>query len=402
VRPQSPIQTWRYWDPRPYELSSPTPAAEREHIEEFREALIASLDRDLAPEDNLLCFSGGVDSSALAAIARRVLDRQLLAISFLPPDPALRERDLSYITPLVSELGFTRHLQSVLDPEARLALTSRAPRVVVPVGYHVSCALPGLVKELPIRVVFGGEFADELCGSLARFADWVDHTSPVDLLRRDRLPTGPRDVLSWLRWRWRSLRRRPTIRLPNELSELYHEDVGAEYREWRARISEQVAHDTRPHRMLTLFGRLDGWLAESWEAATHCNVRPSSPFCTRRLIELGYGLHPRELLARGTKRILRHAVAEFLPLRHVQRADKGHWGHYAEGSEFSLEGSLPVELEGVLKPKFFERPPRSVAYWDRLRIVMLTNIVEGLREQRSARASGSAAASLPAAVGCQS
>jgi len=402
LRPESPVQSWRYWDPRPYELTLPTPAAEREHVEEFRDALIASLDRDLATQDNLLCFSGGVDSSALAAVARRVLGRPLLAISYLPPDPALKERDLSYITPLAAELGFARHWQSVLDPASRLALTSLAPRVVVPVGYHVSCALPRLVQEAPIRVVLGGEFADELCGSLARFGDWVDHTSVVDLLQWKRLPTGPRDALSWLRWRSRSRRRRPIIRLPSELSELYHPELRAEYREWRARISDQVAYDTRPHRMLTLFGRLDGWLAESWEAATHCNVRPSSPFCTRRLIEIGYRLHPREMLSRGTKQILRRAVADYLPSRHVGRADKGHWGHYAEGSDFALEGSLPAELEGVLKPDFFDRPPGSVAYWDRLRIVMLTNIVEGIREQRSARASDSAAALLPAAVGCES
>ena len=74
-------------------MSAPSPSPSPEHPRELRRILIETLSRDLDPEGrNLLMLSGGVDSSALGALAVGTVGRRLSSWSMIP---ALRARSVS-------------------------------------------------------------------------------------------------------------------------------------------------------------------------------------------------------------------------------------------------------------------------------------------------------------------
>ena len=97
-------RTGSYWDPRPD--AGAEPESSPEHPRELRRILIETLSRDLDPEGrNLLMLSGGVDSSALGALAVGTVGRRLSSWSMIPASEPARSHELSYIDPLVSRFG---------------------------------------------------------------------------------------------------------------------------------------------------------------------------------------------------------------------------------------------------------------------------------------------------------
>jgi len=208
------VRRLRYWDPRPDKLEPPTPERVGEHAEALREALIAKLTRDLDPDGrNLLTLSGGVDSSSLLCLACGVVGREVMTLSLVPPPGERLDRERSYIDPLLSQYGVRRSWFQEVRPGERLRLMPRGPVAGVeglPNGttgavFHIIhpalCLLPDICREAEVRVLFGGEFADEVAGSVLRIPDWALHTSLWALLAGlRRLPTGWKDVPRWFMW----------------------------------------------------------------------------------------------------------------------------------------------------------------------------------------------------------
>ncbi|HEX2879339.1 MAG TPA: hypothetical protein VHO25_07360, partial [Polyangiaceae bacterium] len=98
----------RYWTPR-RELQRPTTARKEEHAAALRSRLCDTLRRELDPcSGNLLWCSGGVDSSALAALIAGELQLPLWTQSFTAPDEASARRDDSYLLALQERYRFAK------------------------------------------------------------------------------------------------------------------------------------------------------------------------------------------------------------------------------------------------------------------------------------------------------
>jgi asparagine synthase (glutamine-hydrolysing) len=387
LEPARPIATGRYWDPRPERLPRPTPARAREHADRLRVLLIDKLTRDLDSEGgNLLTLSGGVDSSSLGALAAGVVGRKVWTWSLLPEPEDRFQSQMSYIAPLARRFGFERTWTVRLGKETRLELLRAAPRVVFHVMHPALCALPGILQEAPVRVLFGGEFADEVCGSVFTLPDWVRDTSLVALIRGlGTLPTGPRDVLRWAKRRLLGLAGRVRLPHPDQLPEFVRVDIREEYQRWRKRRRQTAAGDRRPRRYLELRAEFDGFIAMNWEAASALGIRRSFPFFNREVLELAFECHPAELIGPGTKKLLRAALRNYVPAHNLQRPDKGVWGSYLDGVRLPWSAPLPAPLDSIVRPEWYPRPPASVGYLEAAGLTQLVAFVDSLQARRRSR-----------------
>lgn len=336
----------RYWDPRPDRLPEPTEQRCAEHARRFRAAVLGALERDLDTEGNLLLLSGGVDSSSLAALAAGHCGRPVWAWSLLPEQPDLHARELSYIQPLLQAYGCGRHWTQTFTRRRQPEMLRAAPPVVLPILHPGLCALPSLCQEADIRVLFGGEFADEVGGSRKTVPDWAAHSSPALIARRG-LPLGARDPLRWIKWRLAWRLRRPPMPFPAGLPPMVARDLREEYREWWRHQRRQAAEEeVWPY--LTLWSQHDGWVAQSWEATSALGVRRAFPFFTREILELAHGCHPAELIGPGTKALLRRAFDGLVPARNLHRPDKASWRSSRRRDQLLPADELTPEMASIL------------------------------------------------------
>ncbi|HXE99976.1 MAG TPA: asparagine synthase-related protein [Solirubrobacterales bacterium] len=370
----------RWWDPR--QGAAPRPAAD--HAERLRSALLATLERDLAPEgENLLALSGGVDSSAVGALAAGTLGREVSTLTVLSDDEAARARDRRYVDALTEAVGFRRRKMVVVDRERRLALLDE-PRVPFHVPMPYLCLLPSVADEWPVSVLVGGEFADHTVGSALTLRDWARHTTLSGLWgTRRALPTGPADIRRWFVYRLRRALRRPPVPWPGELPSLVRPELRDQYRDWLRDRRRAAAHDDGPMPYLAMFLERQGFLGMHWEVTSSLGVRRSFPFVTRELLELGFECHPSELVGPGTKRLLRAALAGDVPAVNLERPDKGR-PRPPGGTEFrAWSGEIPSVLEPILAPGW---PPRSkIAYWDVHRGRQLVAFAKAFERSRGGR-----------------
>lgn len=375
-----PPQVVRYWNPVPDALEPPGHDRFEAHAHELRELLCAYLDRHLDPEGgNLLTLSGGVDSTSLAALAVRRLARPVWTWSLLPPPGENLEREMDYIRPLQEELGIRRSWRFHHRPRARLALLESGPEVAFPIAHPALCDLPRVRSEAPVRVLFGGEFADEICGSGFTFHDWVAHTSPVSLLRSIGCwPRGRRDALRWLKIRYQHLRGQPPLPVPPALPAFAPAELQEEYEEWFARRLRSAAGDRRPLRHLRLNMRLDAFVAMNWEAAGALGIRRAFPFFHREVLELALRCHPRELVGPGYKRLLRRALRGIALERNLMRPDKGHW-RADFGGRADLEGrTLPAALAPMVDGQWLRRHDGDLSYEQVHGLVLIARFARNL------------------------
>jgi asparagine synthetase B (glutamine-hydrolysing) len=377
----------RYWDPRPRWLEPPSAARAAEHAQRLRALLLAKLERDLDPEGgNLLTLSGGVDSSALAALAAGVLKRPLATWSLLPEPDELFRQEMSYIEPLARRLGIERTSIVRLRKETRLELLRAAPPVVFHVIHPALCALPGLVAEGDVRVLLGGEFADEVCGSVFTLGDWARNTTLRQLMRGVRRRScGRRDVLRWTKRRLLDLVRRPTVPFATDLPEFIRSDLREEYRTWVAARRRVAAGEPMARRDLALHAEADGFVAMNWEAASALGVRRSFPFFNREALELAFECHPSELVGPGTKKLLRAALRADVPEENLFRPDKGHWGAYLRSAQFAWTTPLSANLAAIVRPDWHPQAPPTLDYGDAVGLQQLTMFAHALAARRRQR-----------------
>ena len=378
-----------YWDPRPTRLEFPTDRAARQHAVRLRELLVAALERDLDPRGgNLLTLSGGVDSSCLLALATGVVGRPVWTWSLLPEPEQLFQREMSYIAPLASRCGVARSWTVRHHPGTLVELIRAGPRVVCHVPHAALCALPAVVREAPVSVLFGGEFADEVCGSSFTWPDWVSHTPLSELARRWRaLPTGPRDVLRWAKRRLLDLAGRPAHPFPTDLPRFIRPEIREEYREWLDRRLHAARLDRGSWRYLALRAEVDGFLAMNWEVASALRVRRSFPFFNREALELAFACHPAEKIGPGTKRLLKAALKDDVPEHNLYRPDKGHWGPAASGEgPCHWDTPLPDELSAVVREDWIPVPRGPVQRSEARGLAQLVALAEAVRERRAGRA----------------
>lgn len=343
----------RYFDPRPDRWPHRSQEADEEHVTRLRSVLVDTLASELHPDGgNLLTLSGGVDSSSLGALAARVARRPVWSLSLLAPegDPE-RSRELQFIEGLAGYAGITRRWNADLDLPSCLERVGQAPPVPIPVVHPALCLLRGIADEAGVRVLFGGELADEICGGPAVLPDWLTATSLWQLARsRGRLPTGRRDIARWAAWRLAFAAGRPKLPVGAEAPSFVAEPVRAEYRQWRADLRRAASRGPTPWRYLELRTSLDGWVAMNWEVTSALGIRRCIPFLTRATLELAFSCHPSEMLGPGTKRLLRVALADDVPTANLGRPDKGRGADWAGNQPVPVTGSLPPQLDSLLAP----------------------------------------------------
>lgn len=386
IAPRQPPRFGRYWDPRPGHLSYPTRAQRQDRIQQLRTCLLARLDRDLDPDGgNLLTLSGGVDSSTLGILSGQVLGRKLMTWSLVPSPETIQAQEMSYIAPLWESCAVGERWVVPLEAGTRMRLLERAPVVAFPILHPALCALPSILDTARVRVLVGGEFADEICGSAFTVPDWIQHTNLFRLLfSLHRLPTGPRDVLRWIRHRHRSRSRDPVLPCPSDLPAFVNREVRAEYVAWRNRWRAELASDRGPRRGLAIREAIDGFVPMNWEACSVLGVRRSFPFFAREILELGHQCHPAELIGPGTKKLLREAFRGDVPHRMLFRRDKGGRTDDFRGDGGHWNGVAPALLTPLFEPGY---EPRSstVTAPDAFRLAVLTHFAGNVASYRGRR-----------------
>lgn len=362
-----------YWDPRPERLPVPSEEAAAEHARELRTLLVGKLERDLHPAGgNLLMLSGGADSSVLAALAGERAGRELWSWTLLPPRETECRRRREAVEAVQRRYGVARRWWVRAHATTRLRLIREAPDVCFPVIHPALGALPGLLEEAPVRVLLGGEGAEEICGSGSTVVDWaLDTPLRTVLSGMGRGELGPRDGAQWAWHRLRHRLGRRALPLPDDLPALVRPEVREEYREWRGRLERRPAG---PRGQLALSAVRDGYVAMNWEAATRLGVRRSFPFFHREVLELAHRCHPVELVKPGPKRILERAVPDEITMEGLFESDRVSYGLDGTGPRLPWARPLPDALGRVVRGDWCPRPPGRLRDVDAWRLTALLQL----------------------------
>jgi asparagine synthetase B (glutamine-hydrolysing) len=376
-----PPRTDVYWDPRP--AAGATVESSPEHPRELRRILIETLERSLDPDGrNLLLLSGGVDSSALGALAAGTLSRGLSSWSMIPAAESERFRELTYIDPLVARFGIEPTHRRELTQEIHRRWITGAPGLPFQILHPALCDLPNVCAGQEVRVLMSGMFADEVCGDRQRLTDWVLHTPLRELIAGAPLPFGGRDRLRWAKRRLLELIGRPWM-APIELDDWVPPEVKAEARDWFRGQRAAAARDRRPLRELAIRAAGDAWVAMYWEGVSPLGVRPLLPFFSREVLELAFRCHPGELLGPGNKRLLREALREDVPARNLLRPDPGAWTPYDGDARWALDGALPPAAAGVVRSDWISRPPSHTHFVEGARLTSAIRVAQFLERNGS-------------------
>lgn len=399
----------RYWDPRPEKIHYPIIAEMDEHARRLRELLLEKLQRDLDPDGgNLLTLSGGVDSSSLLALSAGVLGFKVMTWSVLHPkeeNEKAYQHDLSYIEPLRRQYRVERYWETFVPKTLAIEFWLKGPRIVFHVLHPALCCLPDILKEVEVKVLFGGEYADNVCGHSFTIPDWARHTSLIRLLTDVKgILREPKDPARWLKQKFYLWRGEPQMPIPGNLLsasrtdekpvEFFSPQVIEEYQEWYERQKRQYLEDRRPWRYLAIDSEImDAFVPMNWEACSALKIRRSLPFFTREVFELAFSCHPVELYGGGVKKLIRRALVNDVPHRNLFRADKG--AGPGRGQIISNTGSfcrhfkvplpvetLPEELQGIIRKEWFSNPPKELEYWQYRPLMRLLIFVESLRLRR--------------------
>jgi asparagine synthetase B (glutamine-hydrolysing) len=382
--PRHALAVEHYWFPQHNRPLRPTPARQEDHARRLRALLLERLCADLAPDaSNLLSLSGGVDSSALAALVAGDLHRELRTLSFIPSAPQEARVTESYLDALAGRFRFAERLRLPIDARSALALRKRPSRVLFHVPHPVLIMLPELQRTRTISVLVGGEYADDTIAERTSRRDWARNTSLLSLgmgLARSR---RFRDLRAWLGVRARSLRHGAALPFGAALPSFVRAGIHDEYAAWLARQRSQAiaARAARPELAARI--ALDGAVAMNWEATSALGVRRSFPFYHRAYVELAFELHPAEL--RGgcnDKHILGRALRGHVPDRHLDRPKHTSEVRY-ETFDVDWDEKLPDDLAHVVDSAWFPRPPPRVSISSALRLQQLVTFAQGLQQARA-------------------
>lgn len=375
----------RYWNPRPACLPYPSTTEQADHATLLRHLLVSSLERNLdSTGPNLLTLSGGTDSTALAALARGVLHRDVITWSQVPADPELYQREIVYIEHIRKTFGIVRNWEQPHTQECRLKSYDRLPESIFPVVHPALLALPDVLKETKPAVFFGGEFADEVCGSHFTLNDWVDAASAFRLL--ERLPKGDASIRDLLRLiKQRVLLQLNGRRCPflKNLADYVAPPVQSEYQEWCVRQETIAQADSYPKYFFALCLENTEYVTMNWEALSPFGIRRLLPFFNREMIELAFSCHPEELVVPGTKRLLRKALQGDVPRKNLDRQDKGSWGKYINQEALFPLRRMPQKLRGILCDRFFDQETTTQPYSAASPLTALATFAKAVTETKN-------------------
>jgi len=357
----------RYARPRPVTVDQervedePTLAAELR--ERLRDSVRAHLVSDV-PVGVLL--SGGIDSSALAALAARESPDRVSTFSIGFEERSFNELDQAR---LVAEHYGTDHHELVVRPDAVELVPRLAEAFDEP--FADSSALPTyLVSQLAagtVKVALSGEGGDELFGGYYTYV--ADTLAPrigrvASALRPlvDRLPSSAGKVtLDYKAKRFARAAHLPPLERHHGWKEIFSPAARAELLDgrrgaldpldvYRARYAETEGADELARLQDVDIGiyLADDLLVKTDRASMAHSLEARVPFCDQVVAELALAL-PRRLKVRGLskKRLLRQAVSTLLPERIARAPKRG----FSIPAAAWLRGGLEPFAREVLSPQ---------------------------------------------------
>ena len=345
-------------------------------LEELRDTLERATKRRLMSDVPLGVFlSGGIDSSAIAALAaKHVPTGQLNTFSIGFDDPTFDE---SHYARLVADKLGTRHHHETLDLDKSSALLPELiARLDEPLGDGslLPTYLLSRFTRQHVTVALGGDGGDELFAGYdpmralrtaelyARFVPRPVHAGLRHLAAR--LPVSHANISFDFKVKrfLRGLSYAPPLwnpvwmgaLEPAEIPEFFREPADPEeiYSE-AIEVWDRCAQPNVVDRALQFWTQLylqDGILAKVDRASMLCSLEARSPFLDIEVVDLARRI-PWQLKLRGgeTKWILKKALAPLLPPEIVSRPKKGFGmpiGRWLREDRFDFgTGALPGGLE---------------------------------------------------------
>ena len=349
------LKTWRWWE-FVIETSAAAAAGVNDPgyndslCEEIRATLERAVQRRLMSDVPLGVFlSGGIDSSAIAALAaKHVPAGQLNTFSIGFNEPSFDES--SYAQFVAEKLG-TRHRNETLDLDKSVAILPEiVARLDEPLGDGslLPTYLLSRFTRQHVTVALGGDGGDELFAGYDPFralraAELYSRLVPRPLhhairLVAARLPVSHENVsfdfkikrtlmgLSYPPKLWNAVWMGAVE--PRDLAQLFREPCDEEevYSE-AIEAWDRCAQPNLVDRALQFFTNLylqDGILAKVDRASMLCSLEARSPFLDIEVVDLARRI-PWQLKLRGgqTKWILKRALAPLLPREIIDRKKKG-------------------------------------------------------------------------------
>jgi asparagine synthase (glutamine-hydrolysing) len=357
----------RYARPRPVAASRERTESPAELAEELRERLRDSVRAHLVSDVPVgVLLSGGIDSSALAAIAARESTYRVSTFSI-----GFEERSFNELEQArrVAQLYGTDHHELIVRPDAVELLPRLAEVFDEP--FADSSALPTyLVSQLAagsVKVALSGEGADELFGGYYTYvADTLaPRLGPVASVLRplvEALPSSSAKVsFDYRAKRFARAAHLPPLERHHGWKEIFSPDARAALLDgrrgevdpldiYRARYAETEGADELARLQDVDIGiyLADDLLVKTDRASMAHSLEARVPFCDPVVAELALAL-PRKLKVRGLakKRLLRDAVATLLPREIVRGRKQG----FSIPAAAWLRGDLEPFAREMLSPQ---------------------------------------------------
>ena len=330
-----------YWQP---DLEQELDCTFEQAAERVREAFLESMRLHLRSDVPLgFALSGGIDSSAAVMAARTVLGKEseLHTFSFIPDDPRINEE--RYVDTVVDSAGAVGHKLRLSPEELRRDIGQLADIQGEPFASPVIYAqyrIFGMAREHGIKVVLGGEGADEILAGYdrylpARLASLLRQGKVAEIARALHRPQVPIRI-----GRLRALRSAFSLALPpfigrparalwgrqrgnnDWLDERWFWDRGVHAEiPWAPRtrrvLREMMDHNLRKSQVQALVRYQD-------RDAMAFSVENRVPFLSPPLVQLLFSLPEEYILAAdGTRKaVFRHAMRGLVPDRILDRRDK--------------------------------------------------------------------------------
>jgi asparagine synthase (glutamine-hydrolysing) len=386
------VRTRRYWDVPVGQAGAGAQAlTERDAVQRFRELLEESVRLRLMADVPLGMFlSGGLDSSAIAAVMARMIDRPVQTFSVAFKDRAYSELD--YARQVARAIGADAH-EIVIDEQD---FFGALPRLIwhedEPIA-HTSSVPLYFVSELAasrVKVVLTGEGSDELLAGYGKYPRALVNWSAGEMYRA--VPQGLRDwvagaVVPRLPSGLRRYADRSFVTRPVTPEALFFDNfaaVGLERQ--RALLSPRVAATATPEHAYgpsrayfdapnghstvldrLLYADLKTYLVELLmkqdQMSMAASIESRVPFLDHKLVEFAAAL-PNRLKLRGfkTKWILREAVREILPPEILSRPKMGFpvpFGNWVRGPWSAIARDVLLDSRsrqrGIVEPAAVER-----------------------------------------------
>jgi asparagine synthase (glutamine-hydrolysing) len=361
----------RYARPRPVDAGKTRSESEADLADELRERLRDSVRAHLVSDVPVgVLLSGGIDSSALAALAARESPYRISTFSIGFEERSFNELEQAR---LVAERYSTDHHELVVRPDAVELLPKLAEAFDEP--FADSSALPTyLVSELAskeVKVALSGEGGDELFGGYYTYvADTLaPRVGPLAQVARPLVELMPsssaKASFDYRAKRFVRAAHLPPLERHHAWKEIFSPDARAALVDgrratldpldlYRARYAETEGADelARLQDVDTGIYLVDDLLVKTDRASMAHSLEARVPFCDTVVAELALAL-PRRLKVRGLakKRLLRRAVAPLLPTRILRARKQG----FSIPAAAWLRGDLQPFAREVLAPAAIAR-----------------------------------------------